>query len=103
MGFKNNNNNNNNTEKVYIDLEAVGYSVTNVRVVSDNLVTFTLSCRGFAFYNMRLIEKKAGSYFISVPQDKGTNGAYYNKYAVYLSEEDEKALIEYLLEAVKNA
>lgn len=97
MGFKNNN-----TEKVYIDLEAVGYSVKNVRVVSDNLVTFTLSCSGFAFYNMRLIEKKAGGYFISVPQDKGTNGAYY-KYAVYLSEEDEKALIEYLLEAVKNA
>lgn len=100
MGFKNNNNNN--TERVYIDLEAVGYSVKNVRVVSNNLVTFTLSCRGFSFYNMRLIEKKAGGYFISVPQDKGTNGVYYNKYAVYLSKEDETALIEYLLEAVKN-
>ena len=102
MGFNNNNNNNNNTERVYIDLEAVGYSVNNVRVVSDNLVTFTLSCRGFALYNMRLIEKKAGGYFIRVPQDKGTNGAYYNKYSVYLSEEDEKALIEDLLEVVKN-
>lgn len=101
MGFKNNNNNN--TKKTYIDLEAVGYSVKNVRVVSDNMVTFTLSCRGFAFYNMRLFEKKEGGYFITVPQDKGTNGAYYNKYAVYLSKEDEKALIEYLLEAVKNA
>lgn len=99
MGFKNNNN----TEKTYIDLEAVGYSVKNVRVVSDNLVTFTLSCRGFAFYNMRLFEKKEGGYFITVPQDKGTNGAYYNKYALYLSAEDEKALIEYLLKAVKNA
>lgn len=100
MGF---NNNNNTEKKTYIDLKAVGYSVKNVRVVSDNLVTFTLSCRGFAFYNMRLFEKKEGGYFITVPQDKGTNGAYYNKYAVYLSEEDEKALIEYLLEAVKNA
>lgn len=101
MGFKNNNNNN--TEKTFIDLKAVGYSVKNVRVVSDNLVTFTLSCRGFAFYNMRLFEKKEGGYFITVPQDKGTNGVYYNKYALYLSEEDEKALIEYLLEEVKNA
>ncbi len=101
MGFKNDNNNN--TEKAYIDLEAVGYSVKNVRVVTDNLVTFTLSCRGFAFYNMRMFEKKDGGYFITVPQDRGTNGAYYNKYAVYLSEKDEKALIEYLIKVVKNA
>lgn len=81
--------------RAVIDLAGVNAEVTNVRRISDSCIVFTLRCKGFAFYSMRVVERKSDEKpFIAVPQDKGTDGKYYNRYAVYLSEADQKALID---------
>ena len=81
--------------RAVIDLAGVNAKVTNVRQISDSCIVFTLKCKGFSFYSMRVLERKSdGKYFITVPQDKGADGKYYNRYAVYLSEADQKTLID---------
>lgn len=96
MAFKTTKNSCNSSEaRAVIDLAGVNAEVTNVRQISDSCIVFTLRCKGFAFYSMRVVERKSdGEPFISVPKDKGTDGNYYNRYAVYLSEADQKALID---------
>lgn len=81
--------------RAVIDLAGVNAEVTKVRQISDSCIIFTLKCKGFSFYSMRVLERKSdGEPFIAVPQDKGTDGKYYSRYAVYLSEADQKALID---------
>jgi hypothetical protein len=96
MAFKTTKNSGNFSEaRAVIDLAGVNAEVTNVRQISDSCIVFTLRCKGFAFYSMRVVERKSdGEPFIAVPQDKGTDGKYYKRYAVYLSEADQKALID---------
>lgn len=96
MAFKTTKNSGNFSEaRAAIDLAGVNAEVTNVRQISDSCIVFTLRCKGFAFYSMRVVERKSdGEPFIAVPQDKGTDGKYYKRYAVYLSEADQKALID---------
>ena len=97
MGFKTTGGKNANIrERVYMDLMAVGATVTNARVIADTCITFTLKCQGFALYNLKLCEGREG-YFIAPPSTKGSNGKYYNQYAVYLSSEDERRMIEDVL------
>lgn len=92
MAFKTTKNSN---SRAVIDLAGVNAEVTNVRQISDSCIVFTLRCKGFSFYSMRVVERKSdGEPFITVPQDKGTDGKYYDRYAVYLSEADQKALID---------
>ena len=81
-------------ERVYIDLKAVGATVTNVRVTKNNIVTFTLKCTGFSLYNLRVVERKDGGYFIAPPNHKGSNDKYYSDYALYLTDEDTDRLLD---------
>lgn len=98
MAFNVKRNENKSKEQVCMDIRSMGYVVTNVRVITDSFITFTLKFKGFALYNMRVVEsKKTGKPFISVPQSKGTDSRYYNQYAVYLSDEDQQMLIEEVL------
>lgn len=96
MAFKTTKNSGNFSEaRAVIDLAGVNAEVTNVRQISDSCIVFTLRCKGFAFYSMRVVERKSdGEPFIAVPQDKGNDGNYYKRYAIYLSEADQKALID---------
>lgn len=81
--------------RTVIDLAGVNAEVTNVRQISNSCIIFTLKCKGFSFYSMRVLERKSdGEPFITVPKDKGTDGKYYARYAVYLSDADQKALID---------
>lgn len=87
-------NENDRKDRVCMDIKSMGYEVTNVRVITDSFITFTLKFKGFSLYNMRVVEsKKTGNSFISVPQSKGPDLRYYNQYAVYLSDEDQHMLI----------
>lgn len=97
MGFKTKNGEDK-QNKAKFDMVATEAIVQNARVVTDDLITFTLKCHGFSLYNMKLVNCKKG-YFITPPSVKGSNGAYYNQYAIYLSEEDEKSLIDSVLVA----
>lgn len=96
MGFKTRDSKDNKQNEAKFDMTATKAIVQNARVVTDNLITFTLKCHGFSLYNMKLVNGKNG-YFITPPSVKGSNGAYYNQYAIYLSEEDEKSLIDSVL------
>jgi len=90
------------TTRVYFDLAGYEATVKNVHVLSETVVSFVLSCHGFALYNMRLIQKTDGGFFIAPPSHKGKDGKYYGEYAVYLTEEDEQRLIDKVLELVEN-
>lgn len=102
MAFKINKTSGNFSEvHAVIDLAGVKADVTNVRQISDSCIVFTLKCKGFSFYSMRVVERKSdGNPFITVPCDKGTDGKYYKRYAVYLSEADQEALINKVFEIV---
>ena len=95
MAFKTTKNGNSSRSHTTIDLKSVNAEVTNVRQISDSCIVFTLRCEGFSFYSMRVVERKSdGEPFIMVPQDKGNDGKYYDRYAVYLSDADQKAVID---------
>ena len=98
MGFKTRDSKDNKQDGAKFDMVATEAIVQNARVVTDDLITFTLKCHGFSLYNMKLVNGKNG-YFITPPSVKSSNGAYYNQYAIYLSEEDEKNLIDSVLVA----
>lgn len=82
-----------NAERVYLDLAAIGAVVTHVRE-SDYGTTFTLKCKGFSLYGLRVVEKRDGGYFIAPPNHKGSNGKYYADYALYLSDADTEKLLD---------
>lgn len=80
-------------ERIYLDLAAVGATVTNVRQGKYS-TTFTLKCKGFSLYNLRVVKRKDGGYFISPPNHKGSNDKYYSDYALYLSDADTDRLLD---------
>lgn len=82
-----------NAERVCLDLAAVGAVVTHVRE-SDYGTTFTLKCKGFSLYGLRVVEKRDGGYFIAPPNHKGSNGKYYADYALYLSDTVTEKLLD---------
>lgn len=89
-----------NKEKVYFELSEYGAQVTNVRVLSETQASFTLRCRGFSLYNLRVVCMADGREFVAVPSTKAKNGNYYDQYALYLSDEDQKTVIAKVKELV---
>ena len=87
-----------NTDRVNFNLKNSDWSITNVRVVTEHMVSFTLKMNGLSLYNMKVIESTkgdtAGQMFLSNSQSKGSDGKYYNNYALYLSDEDKARIIE---------
>lgn len=69
-----------------------GMKVDHVRRLSDKVIAFSLNGNGLGLYNLKVIDGKEKR-FVAAPQEKGKDGKYYNVYAVYFSEEDEKRLI----------
>lgn len=98
MGFKVNGSNKENVGRVNFILKDSGWSITNVRVVTEHMVSFTLKMRGLLLYNMKVTEstkgETAGKMFLSNGQSKGADGKYYNNYALYLSDEDKDLIIK---------
>ena len=87
-----------NEERSY--LEVGKYAIKNVRQVSDKLVTFTLRGDGVSLYNVKLVEGAKGR-FISASQHPGSDGKWYNDYGLYISEDDQKKLIDEVLAQLK--
>nr|DAP21993.1 MAG TPA: hypothetical protein [Caudoviricetes sp.] len=98
MGFNVKGRKKDNTDRVNFNLKDSAWSITNVRVVTEHMVSFTLNMHGLALYNMKVIEStkgdNVGRMFLSNGQSKGSDGKYYNNYALYLSDEDSEAIIE---------
>ena len=77
------------------------WEVKNVRKL-DFGTFFTLQLPGLALYNLRVVpEGKKYAAFIAMPEDKGKDGDYYKRFALYLDEEDTKAVIEAVDEALE--
>lgn len=73
---------------------AEGWSIDNVRQL-DFGTFFTLKFPGLALYNMRVVPAgEKYDAFISAPEQKGKDGNYYKLFGLYLSKEDEVAIIE---------
>lgn len=83
-------------------LSIKGMSVSNVRRLSENVVAFTLSGNGLGLYGLKVVNGQQG-YFISSPQQKGKDGKYYNIYSVYFDPEDEKKVIQKVLDTAPKA
>lgn len=100
MAFKINSNNgsSNNGNRAVFDLVKYGAEIINPRQIGEACIVFTLRCAGFSLYNMRLVEGKHGGRFVAPPQSKGSDGKYYNQYAIYLSDEDEQTIIDTVLD-----
>ena len=106
MGFNVKGSKNDKVERVNFNLKDSGWSISNVRVVTEHMVTFTLKMRGLALYNMKVTESTkgdtAGKMFLSNGQSKGSLGKYYNNYALYLSDEDTARIIEAVCAEISN-
>lgn len=98
MSFKVSSSKKENIERVNFILKDSGWSIANVRVVTEHLVSFTLKMRGLSLYNMKVVEstkgETAGEKFLSNGQSKGSDGKYYNNYTLYLSDEDKDLVIK---------
>ena len=97
MSFKVKSSEKENIKRVDFNLKDSGWSIANVRVVTEHVVSFTLKMRGLSLYNMKVTEstkgETAGKMFLSNGQSKGSDGKYYNNYALYLSDEDKDLII----------
>lgn len=98
MGFNVKGSKNDKVERVNFKLKDSDWSISNVRVVTEHMVSFTLKMRGLSLYNMKVIEstkgETAGEMFLSNGQSKGSDGKYYDMYALYLSDEDKDMIIK---------
>lgn len=85
-------------KRVNFNLKDSGWSITNVRAVAENVISFTLKMNGLSLYNMKVIESPrggtAGQLFLGNGQSRGADGRYYNNYALYLSDEDRDRIIK---------
>lgn len=79
-------------------LNLTGATIQAAYQMSDTCIVFTLNIPGASLQDMRLVEKKAGGYFISTPQVKGKDGQYHDRFMVYLSEADEQRVIKTVLD-----
>lgn len=98
MGFNVSGSKNDSTKRDNFNLKDSGWSIENVRVVTEHMASFTLKMRGLSLYNMKVTESTkgdtAGQMFLSNGQSKGSDGKYYNNYALYLSDEDSDMIIK---------
>lgn len=98
MGFNVKGSKKESVERVNFNLKDISWSITNARVVSEHMITFTLKMPGLSLYNMKVTESTkgdtAGQMFLSNGQSKGSDGKYYNNYALYLSDEDRDRIIK---------
>ena len=78
-------------------LNLTGATIQAAYQLSDTCVVFTLNIPGASFRDMRMVEKKAGGYFITTPQVKGKDGQYHDRFMVYLSAEDERRVVDAVL------
>lgn len=77
------------------------WKVTNARE-NDWGIFFTLSIPGLQLFNLKIVPAgRKYDAFVAMPEDKGKDGKYYKQYALYLSAEDTKAVIDAVMDALE--
>ena len=92
---KNNSARNTNGNKPTLNL--TGATIQAAYQLSDTVISFTLNIPGASLRGMRLVEKKDGGYFVTNPQTKGKDDKYHDLFIIYLSDDDEKRVIDTVL------
>ena len=70
-----------------------GMHVERVRKIpGSSVITFSLLGKGLGLYNLKIVNGSRGE-FIAMPASKGTDGNYYNQFAVYFSDDDASRII----------
>lgn len=70
-----------------------GMRVERVRKIpGSSIITFSLLGKGLGLYNLKIVNGSRGE-FIAMPATKGTDGNYYNQFAVYFSDDDAARII----------
>lgn len=95
MVFGTNKNKNNVSKKSFPKFILAGRNATisGARCISDKCIIFTLNVDGASFYNLRVVDGNKGP-FISMPQDLGVNGKYYDKYKLFFEEKEAEKIID---------
>lgn len=70
-------------------------TISGAKCINDKCVVFTLNVDGARFYGLRVISGNNGN-FISMPQECGRDGNYYDLYKIFF----EKGEVEKVIEAV---
>lgn len=92
-----------NEEKEYFALSEIEWEVKNVRKLEFGTF-FTLQLPGLALYNLRVVpEGKKYNAFIAMPEDKGKDGEYYKRFALYLTDKDTKEVLDAVAEALEES
>ena len=80
-----------------------GWEVVNARKL-DWGTFFTLKMPGLSLYDLRVVPAgKDYPAFIGMPQEKGSDGNWYDQYKLFLSDEDADAIIEAVDQALADA
>ena len=91
-------------EKAFYSLPE-GWKITNARERNDQ-VYFTLKMPGLSLYNLKIVDSEEYGEFIGMPSDwngkKGKASAYFNRFALYLSPEDQETVIGAAYEALED-
>ena len=70
------------------------WEITNARSLEYGTY-FTLKMPGLSLYNLRVVPAgKTYDSFVAMPEEKGSDGNYHKQYALYLTKEDNDAVIE---------
>ena len=83
----------------------LNYEVRFAKKWKDGGITFTLDLftddgRMVSIYNCRIMDGRKNSNFISFPSRKGTDGKYYSHAYVELSQEEQDAIIETVIDTL---
>lgn len=81
------------------------YTISNVKEVTDTMVSFRLVINGITIYGMKVIKyksKKTGEegMMVSFPSRKGSDGKYYNELTFPMTKEMSDDIIKKVLEAL---
>lgn len=88
------------TEREVLKIDS--FEVSEVRIIETSkgdMVMFSLTVNGVKIYSCRVVTGKNGD-FISMPQNKGKNGQYYNVVYLPLSDEDSKKILDKVQEEI---
>lgn len=80
-------------EKTYFELPEE-WEVINARELEWGTF-FTLKMPGLMLFDLRVVpEGRKYDAFIGMPEEKGKDGNYYKRFALYLKDEDTKAILK---------
>lgn len=68
-------------------------TISGAKCISTKCIVFTLNVDGASFYGLRVVAGSKGN-FISMPQNQGRDGKYYDMYKLFFEEGEVEKVID---------